>query len=440
VVDWSHVKQYRQALITYELAETFTYDDVDERGNTTYRLASVEVGPPALEIPVTQTATFGQRFPIVLDEAHLLGGDGPPPRPYAWRVAEVGFDAQQRVLALVEVQLTVPEDFVRHVDVVRLDSECRPAPRGTYPLVSRFPISSLLSALIDVETGRVLGTTATRAIETRTREDDATTVLQRRFRQTFVGGPLAGTQTSCFDAAEPSADPRFEVQDRATLESPPAGITDLTLSGWYRDDLEALVATAVHPVTTTGASQFVYFVDGENRVNHAVRLVTPVSALGGYLTHVHDGRRMRPAATGDPQILLRFARPVGLRPPEGQEAVLVQWSPVSAGESRLAFPEELPPALYELTWATPRAAMLRAADASGSVSSLLVEFDPARARRYDARDLAIEFVLLAPELLYNVNDTRFYTLDLEQTALPRPLVDGPTGPAPVAAFHVLTPP
>jgi len=51
-------------------AETFTYDDVDEQGNTTYRLRSREVGVPASQVPVTHAETFRQSFAIVLDEAH----------------------------------------------------------------------------------------------------------------------------------------------------------------------------------------------------------------------------------------------------------------------------------------------------------------------------------------------------------------------------------
>ena len=118
--------------------------------------------------------------------------------------------------------------------------------------------------------------------------------------------------------------------------------------------------------------------------------------------------------------------------------MLLQWSPVHPAESRLAFPEELPASKYTLKRATPQSVMLRAEDPfSGDVSTLLVEFNPARVRPPYTGDLSTEFALLAPELLYNINDTQFYTLQLEQTALPLPLEQGPTGPQPFADFHVI---
>jgi len=138
-------------------------------------------------------------------------------------------------------------------------------------------------------------------------------------------------------------------------------------------------------------------------------------------------------------VLVRFARPVGIPGADGEEAVLLQWSPVNPAESRLAYPDELPPSMYTLKRATPQSAMLRSEDPAGGgvAASLLVEFNPANVRRYAGRDLSREFVLMAPELLYNVNDTQFYTLDLDQTALPLPLEKGPTGPQPFADFHVI---
>jgi hypothetical protein len=438
VVDWSHVKRFQQTLVTYDLAETFTFDGVDADGNTIYRLSQVQVGAPASEVVVARTEPFAQSFGLVLDEAHLLR-PGIAPRPYAWRVAEVGLDARERLLALVEVHLTVPDDSLRTVGLVGLDRDCRLGPRETVPLVARFPVGHLLSALIDVETGRVLGTTATRLIEPRTTEDEGASLLQQRFVQTFVGGPLEGIRTSCFETAGTLEDPRFGIQDRGTLHQPPVGIAALGVPGWYRADLDALVTTSVWPVTATVTSRLVYHVDIENGVNHAVQIATPVSSVQGYLTHVREGLRMRPAATDTSEILLRFARPVGARPEEGEEALLVRWSPGSPAQSRLAYPDELAPALYALRSATPEAALLRADDGSGNVASLLVEFEPARARTYPQRDLAEDFVLLAPELLYNVDDTRFYTLALEQTALPLPLADGPASPPSTSAFHVLTP-
>jgi len=80
--------------------------------------------------------------------------------------------------------------------------------------------------------------------------------------------------------------------------------------------------------------------------------------------------------------------------------------------------------------------MLSADDGFGGATTRLVEFSTATVRSYPS-DLSGQFALLVPELLYEVNETQFYTLDLEQTALPLPLAAGPTAPRPRADFHLI---
>jgi hypothetical protein len=442
VVSWRHTKRFAQSLVTYELKQTHVFRVTGEGGEGFYELVATDVGAPEVETPVVEEIIFERSFPLILDEAHRLGQPGVLPRPYGWRVNDVGLDAQSRLLAVVEVRLTAPEpDFgLRHVTLRSRDGDCVLGARGPHVLAAGFPIANLLSVLLDVETGRVLGTTGTGAIAPRTVEHETTSVLQVRHTSVFEGGPLAGTQAGCADASYLATDERYGTRERATLAMPPMGVSTQTIEGWYRADVDALVATTPQIHAVSHHDRRVYFVDHDAGVNHAAALEQPAFYATGYRTQVAEAVRIRPATTSDPRVLVRFGRPVGIAG-DGEEAVLLEFSPTDPTQSRLAFPHDLPPARYTLTRATPQTALLRAEDPlGGEPSSLLVEFAPAFVRAYAGRDLSGQFALLAPDLLYNVEDTRFYTLQLEQTALPLALEAGPTGPQSVADFHVITSP
>ncbi|OGK81171.1 MAG: hypothetical protein A2050_05935 [Candidatus Rokubacteria bacterium GWA2_73_35] len=148
---------------------------------------------------------------------------------------------------------------------------------------------------------------------------------------------------------------------------------------------------------------------------------------------------MRPADTPTPQILLRFGMSDGIS--AGEKARLVQWSPQDPTQTRQAFPWIEEAAVWSLQGATPRAAVLRKADFyEGNASSLVVDFQTQESQAY-AEDVTRSYVLLAPEFLYNVEDTRFHTLDtLAPTALPLPLAPAPAVPAPLAVYHLIVVP
>jgi hypothetical protein len=440
VVNWSHEKRFKQTLITWELTDTLAYIGGDpDNGGAMYQFVSKIPGTPEMETVVTQGVTLAHSFPLILDEAHLLDQPGLAPRPYGWRVTDVGLDAQDRLLAVVEVKLTSLESAftLRQVGLRSRDVDCQMQDRSSYTLGAGFPISNVVTVLLDVETGQVLGTTGTGAIAPHTIEDEATSVLQVKSTTIFSGGPLAGAQSHCADTSYTIGNEDYATQNTATLAMPPVGVTEQTIGGWYRSELDALVSTSVQGTPTLSQNQLVYFVDSDAGVNYALTQSQPASHLTGYLTHVREGVRIRPAATANPQVMLRFARPVGISAQEGEEAVLVQWSPMSAGESRLAIPQELPASLYTLKRATPQAAMLLSDDGFGGSSTLLVELGPGTVRPPYPGDLSQNFALLAPEILYNIYDTQFYTLGLDKTALPLPLADGRTGPQPIADFHVI---
>ena len=440
MVDWSHTAHFDQALITYELKQTHVFHSTGDNGEGFYELVSTDIGTPDLERPAAAEVVFSRSFPLILDEAHLLGQTGVQPRPYGWRVNDVGLDAQNRLLAVVEVKFTSfePGFTLRRVPTRSRNTDCEMQARGAYLLGASIPIINIVTVLLDVETGQVLGTTGTGSIAPVTVAHEMTTTLQMKLTSVFEGGFRAGTETNCLDANFRVPNDDYATENRATLALPPLGVSGQEIAGWYRGDVAALVETTPQIEPFSGEDRQVYFVDGDAKVNHAVTLGVNGFRSVGYRTHVREGMRIRPATTPNPQVLVRFARPVGIGA-GGEEAVLLQWSPVNPAESRLAYPDELPPSMYTLKRATPQSAMLLSEDPAGGgvAASLLVEFNPANVRRYAGRDLSREFVLMAPELLYNVNDTQFYTLDLAQTALPLPLEQGPTGPQPFADFHVI---
>jgi len=441
MVDWSHTARFKQALITFALKHTWVFRSTGDNGEGFYELVSTDVGTPGIETPASEDVVFSRSFPLILDEAHLLGQTGVQPRPYGWRVNDVGLDAQNRLLAVVEVKFTSfePGFTLRRVPTRSRNGACEMQTRGAYLLDASFPISNVVTALLDVETGQVLGTTGTARIAPVTVNHEMTTTLQMKLISVFQGGSRAGTETNCLDANFQVPKEGYATQSRATLALPPLGVSEQEITGWYRGEVAALVETTPQIQPFSGEDRQVYFVDSDAKVNHAVTLGVNGFRSVGYRTHVREGMRIRPALTTNPQVLVRFARPVGIPGVEGEEAVLLQWSPANPAESRLAYPDELPPSTYTLKRATPQSAMLLSKDPAGRgvAASLLVGFNPANVRRYAGRDLSREFVLMAPELLNNVNDTRFYTLDLDQTALPLPLEKGPTGPQPFADFHVI---
>jgi hypothetical protein len=210
---------------------------------------------------------------------------------------------------------------------------------------------------------------------------------------------------------------------------------ELVLPGWYRPDLEALAMTTPRSVPEPLEFEIIFgyeMVDGVPTRAKAVRFQGSTIELYGYLTYPRQAQRMRPATGPNSDVLILFGRPVGTS--GGEEGLLVRWSPAEPGRSALAYAEELPEGRYTQAFATPRATLLR-----NEGSSLVLDFERQRQVSYPGRDLTAEFVLLAPELLYNVASTHFHALDpeLRETPLPEALDGGPAVPGPTGAYHLI---
>jgi hypothetical protein len=431
-VHFTHSVRYIQNLLTFDRVSSGTRHP-DPDGSDTC-LTVTEVGPMRRESAVDEPVVFTEHFPIVLDRAHLASGSSP--RPYAWRVVEVGLDAQRRPLAAVEVVLTQPTEVARSVPIRARDDTGQLVPVGETAVSPQFPIRRLLRAVIDVEGGTVLGTTAASDVSLSiTQADGAAHVLIQE--HLVFTGCAAGTEQwrTVPLLSQPSSDAMSTTT--GTVSFPPSE-QSLVIEGWYRQDLEPLIATAVHfwPRSTDTVRYYAVVDRDGTPVYHAARWSTTSVARSGYLTTLDQGLRMRPASGTAAEYLLLFTRPVGVRD-EGEEGVLVRWSPEDPARTGLAYGRPLPPAEYRLEAATPEAALLAAVDPTARPFSMLIDLVSGQSTTYPGRDLGAEYALLAPIHLYNIGDTHFHTNgpDLSETAIPPALAPGP--PAPAAAYGLI---
>jgi hypothetical protein len=430
VVDYIQRVRVQQPVLTYERTSTLHWDE----GAQGYRPVADVVGPPGLEIPVDETVTFAERFPIVLDRAHLFGATLSTPRPYSWRVLEVGQDARERLLAVVLVQLTRPADADRTVVLRSRSLDCATfEPRGGHRVSGFIPGGGLI-AVVDVGRGEVLGTTGAPLFAPSSTElAHVFPTLQVRRTVTQIGGPTPGVETLCLDAPSPGEDPGLPTQLRGTVMLPTVGITEYDVPGQYRSDVEAVVASPVWIHASSSESRLVYA--RSETANHAVQITAPSSSLAGYLTLVREAVRMRPGSRLSSEVLLRFDRPEGI----GEVAsLLVRWDPASSTGTRRAVPGLLDPGTYRLVAATPDAALLTVERLfTGDTETILADLATDELRVFPG-DITDQFVLLPPAGLYGVETTHFHTLDtLAETALPPALAPGPAAAPPVGAYHVI---
>jgi hypothetical protein len=451
-VKFSQQVQVKQLLLTFDQTIVDTFVGADEKtGLPVYRRDVFAISDLDHEMAVDQLVSFSASFPIVLDEAHQKRR-GSRPRPYQWDVTEIGLDADGRVLALVQVELTEPEDRQRTVllrarnrDTGNLEDRRPFVVDADFP----FQFGPLLLAVIDVERREVVGQTATPTVDIVTASTAQPQILQRHDLLRFVGGPLA-QKTERWDETSflPDRDGIPEVTTDLSL--PAVGESLFSLKGSYRSDLAKLVRTyltvtstpfefdgvfAFHSRSAGRTPQGSFILEDpvtEPLTARVLRLTRPLGRLTGYLTLLGDARRIPSTPGASPEVLLRFRRAVGIRPDE--QALLVRWSAAKPTESRLILPEPLPEDSYSLEFTTAKAALLTA-----SGNSFLVDFDRQSVETFFDQDLSQEYVLLPPKRLYNIEDTRFHTIpDLRRTALPAPLVLAPPTPSPPGAYHLLT--
>ncbi|HEX6210510.1 MAG TPA: hypothetical protein VF136_07020, partial [Methylomirabilota bacterium] len=427
-VDYVQRVRVRQPLLTYQRTITMVWNE----DAAVYRAATEEVGPPSVELPVDETVTFAEQFQVLLDREHLFASTAATPRPYFWRVLEVGQDARERLLAVVEVQFTRPTSADRRITLQMRAADCSTLERLGFHDVSGLFHAGGLIALVDLERGTVIGTTGTAlfAPSSTTLEPIAPFVQERQLT-VRLGGPRPGTETHCLPAGFPEHEAELPTEVVGAVTLPPVGVTEFAFPGLYAPHIENVAGTPVWIATGSIDYEMVYAATED--AYKATTITAPSSRVEGYLTQVREGARMRPGSRLATEILLRLDRPVGI----GEVgSVLVRWDPESSASTRLALPEALDPGLYRLANVTADAALLRMEDPfGGDVRTILADFTTGAVRSFPG-DITSEYVLLPPSGLYNLTSTHFHTLDtLAETVLPPALAPGPTA----GAYHVIEP-
>jgi hypothetical protein len=390
-----------------------------------------------------ETHALSPAFDVTLARDKYAGD--PRPRPYQWAVREIGLDAGGRILALVEVMLTAPEDDERPVVVdVRNRESGLFEPYFTHTLRVSFPIFSLLYAVVDVGAGRVLRSSAAPVVRPVNHVSEFYTIVQRHARGTAQGGLRNGEPMEFWDIItplSPGALPPEPPSVPGGVVAVEQGASALRFDGWYRPEIAAQVQTPLTITPRTGQADFVYAVvrepdgDGGRRPPFYRTYQQRGTAFSreGYVTALRGAGRQRGAGA---DLLMVFGRPIGIG--EGEEGVLLAWKP-EANDARLAVPEELFPAdQHRLAGSTSRRALtVSSSGLFGTVSRVVDLENRTVLAAFLDDDLSARFRILDPGLLYNVEDFRFYRVQpsLRRGALPARLV--PVAGNPVGDYHAI---
>ena len=389
-----------------------------------------------IERTVDQARTVTADFPVLLTKATY---NNPGGLNYFWRLVEIGLDASDRLLALVEVILTEPANANGSVTVKRrnaLTGVLEPA--GEVLTRVSFPISPLLLALVDVRTQQVVATTAAPEVILGVDSVTPTTRMQGHATALAHDGPLDGQViTRWFELplrahVEPPAPPGdtpetpFLANVTVAQES---GVTRLQITGRYTPTLAALVQSDITIQQSEPVRQpYLFAIEPDGNgfpVFRGFNVDTTFFGPVGYSATLQQGQRLRPSPVGE--IVLLFGEPVGIS--EGEKGVLVRLTP--SDTARLVLTDELPPAATHRLVGTTSKRTLVVSRGFETVSRL-ADLEAGTVAEFFGDDLGQQFVLLDPTRLYNVDDLRFYrpAPPLVKTALPRRLAgvtDNPRG-------------
>lgn len=445
-VNYSQSVQFRQFLFVYrrfitKVLEGLVYRTQDEQ---VIGPSQADADQPA----INESVSFSQNFSILLDQAHHRFG-GSVFRPYVWSVEDVAIDRQGRVLALVNVSLTNPDNNTRTIKLKRLNPQCTELVEDSFlsqSIRASFPDGEIW-ALIDVEKPEVLGVTSSPAFAPSEQSATSRLLIQDHTVETRINSPTEMTVTESCGIPQQFVfpNPNLPTPEPATIRAGLEGILSEGLAGRFRDDLKPLVSTDTTLATTEFERVLVYFVDSFNQVNRTIRLITPISRITSPVTAVPFSplvQIMRPTTEGSPELILLFQQTAL----QGEitkdlQPIIVRWSPEAESRTQRAIAASLPASGFHLfKFATPQSALVEFEDLDlGALTAALMDFSAGTIQFFPGKFLTRDYVLLDPKFLYNLNDTRFHTLDpsLQASVLPRQLADAPVIRPPSAAYHLI---
>lgn len=450
-VEINHTLEFRQQLVRFDSTAVFTFHQTDPRNPNAgfYAFDGFVAGPVDIET-VTHVHPFTDTLALVLDPDHLERFS-PDTVSYRWALHDVAVDVAGRLLGLVSVHLTFPSFLNRPrvpQPVFGVNAQGQTVPleqcttQGCGPLTvlldRSFPhrVNPLLWALVELNTGQVLATTAPGPITITTSEvfervpdwfdpnprfpNPPPLVYVHQFEDR-IGGPPEQAGKKDLGWSPMSLQLRRGEPVQQTVELQVEDRSSIAVSGWLQPDLhDALVANGLltfRPALPRGGLGD--YVLSSPQLGLGIRVISTGGGVFLDVAQFLDARRAR-AAPGQERLVFLASKP-GRFEESFSGAVLV-WDPAA---SRTTVLQSLPDGVHALGPATGSAVLLSTFSITTlDQASLLLPLENSFAPIvFPNEDLTRDFTLLHPRFLYNVEDFRFYRLHppLTRTALPAPL-------------------
>lgn len=381
------------------------------------------------------SATISGSFRVVLDLPHE-GIFGTAEQPYIWYLQEVAATVDGRLLGLVVVFLTTPEESAT-VSTASLDEEGNLV-TGSQTVFGSFPsgVYPLLWALVDLQTLRLV---TVGEIPVTTAKPSVT--LTVRGVGTSLSQVYARVNDGCSSSPSP---PRWVRRDlhpvfpqtpiaAMTPVSTQSAIVEFTLQGWMKDEFEGLGLSSVQLATSQGTGESWYECAPEGC--YAIRFNGTTTYLAQYPRGLQDGRRSRPALAGE-----RFAFVASVA--FGFPDTVVGWDPGQGARVLLELPG-LGESAHILGPVTGPAALVTTVGGGFANTVIgpfhIVSLDGSEPPTSISNENFNFFTLLNPRFLYNASDLRFYRQrpSPQATVLPLKLSDLPDGSNPIGDYHAI---
>jgi hypothetical protein len=440
VVQFRQTSVHQQAIIRKNVLRTYACEPDPVTGIPGSRLVSTVTEDPELLTSPLTTAEFGRTVPLVIDRLHHFS-DAVAVPDYAWVLADVGLDPDGRVVGLVLVFAREPAAGPHLVPRLGVDRDSGDlVPIGQAAILARYPqgADTLLWAIVDLEAGAVLATTADPVIalaqETHHR---AVPEIWHRHVET---GRCEGPVSSAAPVAGPGHLPTDVVELTGAFEER-VGEDAIVIAGLLRGDLRSQLAGLGFVDGSVAAIEhqtpFVYECSTDTpRLCRALDVRSRFSSAGRTPAFLEDARRPPRAPGGERLVLLARDYSVTAGPPTTAVAVL-EGTPVggavirhapSADVVTLADAGRALALVDEETFASPAQARTTLLSLDGARAPIVLAAAP----------VGGEFTVLEPDLLYRKGEMKLYRLaaPLQRLPVPAPLA-GPGAAG--GSYHAVQP-
>ena len=444
-LDFTQTMNYKQYLFSF--VETRTLTAVCDLCPS-YQLSSRVISDANIDLMVAQTKSFQRTYSFLLDRSSASCCEG----SYFWNVKNFTLSASGQILALVRISLfpqdvlTFPAFTLRVPPGSDVSVLPQPVPVEPVSLSVDLPVQNpLLWAVIDAESGQVIGSTAPAVIQVSFTKDAVvlgpgrSNIAAVKFEKVkFSGGPRNNTSEYTNFGGE--------VLRKACPENiQPLASLDLQVSAPQLSNAQyrAEIAEVQFPVAVGDfppvIQDFTYLCPSTDGISASFQVTR---RFRNFSVGRVDQAILTNSGGGNPQLVLLLAQSPAVESffEGGDSARVVTWKPT---DNRAELRQEFPAAdFYNLESVSSGAALVQAFDFTGfppTFSTTLVRLEgPAAAVLFPGLRLD-NFLLLDPDFLYNTSDFKFYRRQppLQRTALPAKLAPLSSGFNPVGVYHLL---